>query len=76
VLRALAVLDRRLGRRRLRTLEFRTDEHPLVIGLYRFRCTAEGIRLEAPVAHPMRGARQRATKQRGQKPGAESPEPS
>jgi len=40
--RALAVLDRRLGRRRLRGLEFRTDEHPLVTGLYRFRQSCEG----------------------------------
>lgn len=42
--RALAVLDRHLGRRRLAKLEFRTDEHPLVVGLYRFRCSAEGVR--------------------------------
>jgi len=41
--RALAVLDRRLGKRRLGKLEFRTDEHPLVMGLYRFRCSSEGV---------------------------------
>lgn len=41
--RALAMVDRRLGQRRLRILELRTDEHPLVVGLYRFRCEVEGI---------------------------------
>jgi hypothetical protein len=41
--RALAVLDRRLGKRRLGKLECRTDEHPLVMGLYRFRCSSEGV---------------------------------
>jgi hypothetical protein len=45
--RALAVLHRRLGRRRLPKLELRPDEHPLVVGLYRFRCSAEGILLGA-----------------------------
>jgi hypothetical protein len=43
--RALAVLDKRLGKRRLASLSFRTDEHPLVVGLHRFRCAAEGVRL-------------------------------
>jgi len=42
--RALAMLDRRLGHRRLATLALRTDEHPLVEGLYRFRCSVEHIR--------------------------------
>jgi hypothetical protein len=41
--RAVAVLDRRLGRRRLASLSFRTDEHPLVLGLHRFRCTLERV---------------------------------
>ncbi len=41
--RAFAVLDRRLGRRRLSGLVFRTDEHELVRALYRFRCSSDGI---------------------------------
>jgi hypothetical protein len=53
--RALAVLDRRLGRRRLAKIEFRTDEHPLVIGLYRFRCSAERIELEESARGRTRG---------------------
>jgi hypothetical protein len=44
--RALAVLDRRLGKRRLRNLELRIDEHPLVAGLFRFRCACEGLSIE------------------------------
>jgi hypothetical protein len=45
VIRSLAVLDRRLGKRRLATLRLRTDEHPLVKQLYAFRCTAENLTL-------------------------------
>jgi hypothetical protein len=35
--RALAMLDRRLGQRRLASLELRADEHPLVSQLLEFR---------------------------------------
>jgi hypothetical protein len=48
LLRALAMTDRRLGKRRLRSLEIRPDEHPLVQLLYALRCEAEGIRPSAP----------------------------
>lgn len=48
--RTLAVLDRRLGKRRLVGLDFRTDEHPLVLGLYRFRCEAEHVKAKKPAA--------------------------
>ncbi|MEA2691064.1 MAG: hypothetical protein QOJ16_451 [Acidobacteriota bacterium] len=41
--RALAVLDGRLGKRRLRTFELRTDENPLVKQLLDFRCQVEGL---------------------------------
>jgi hypothetical protein len=41
--RALAMVDRRLGKRRLKSLTFRTDEHPLVWKLYEYRCASEGI---------------------------------
>jgi hypothetical protein len=40
--RALGMLDRRLGKRRLRDLDL-TDAHPLVRVLHRFRCEAEGM---------------------------------
>lgn len=50
--RALAVLDRRLGKRRLVDLTFRTDEHELVRRLYRFRLAAEGIQRSEPAALP------------------------
>lgn len=42
IIRALAMLDRRVGRRRLRAIDV-TDEHPLVRALHQFRCTAEGL---------------------------------
>jgi hypothetical protein len=42
--RALAVLDRRLGKRRLRALELSATEHPLVRRLFDFRRKAEGLK--------------------------------
>ena len=45
LLRALAVLDARVGKRRLRALAAAADEHPLVVALLRLRCDAEGIRV-------------------------------
>ncbi len=48
IIRAFAMLDGRLGKRRLRTLQLRDDEHPLVAQFYALRCEAEGI--EKPVA--------------------------
>ena len=45
LLRALAVCDRRVGKRRLRSLDT-TDEHPLVRELFVARCACEGIDLE------------------------------
>lgn len=41
--RALAVLARRLGKRRLATLELRTDESPIVRRLLDLRLEAEGL---------------------------------
>ena len=43
VTRGLAVLDRRTGKRRLRTMAITPDEHPLVREMLSFRCAAEGI---------------------------------
>jgi hypothetical protein len=45
--RALAVLDRRLGKRRLKVLELRTDEHVLVAKLLALRRESEGLRGDA-----------------------------
>jgi hypothetical protein len=44
LVRGLAVIDRRVGKRRLRSLAIGPEEHPLVCELYRLRCEAEGIR--------------------------------
>jgi hypothetical protein len=48
LVRALAVLDRRLGKRRLRVLRFADGEIALVRSLYALRCEAEGIATTAP----------------------------
>lgn len=46
IIRTLAVLDHRFGKRRL--IEFDpTEEHPMVVQMYQFRCSAEGL-----VPHP------------------------
>jgi hypothetical protein len=52
LLRGLAVLDRRLGKRRLRALPAAAVEHPLVRALHLVRCAAEGVRPPAPAAPP------------------------
>jgi hypothetical protein len=46
-IRALGMLDRRLGKRRLRALDPK-EAHPLVRAFHRFRCEAEGIRVDDP----------------------------
>jgi hypothetical protein len=45
LVRALAVIDRRVGKRRLRGLDIGPLEHPLVRELYFIRCEAEGVDL-------------------------------
>ena len=42
VLQGLAMLDRRLGKRRLREID-ESSLHPMVAALYRFRVGAEGL---------------------------------
>jgi hypothetical protein len=41
--RALAILDRRLGKRRLRALGYLSKSHPLVTRFYEFRCFVENV---------------------------------
>lgn len=43
LIRSLSMLDRRVGKRRLRMLQLGDDEHPLVRQFYALRCKAEGI---------------------------------
>lgn len=47
LIRAFAMLDSRLGKRRLRALHLGDDEHPLVRQFYDLRCEAEGIKAHA-----------------------------
>ena len=44
LVRALAMLDSRLGKRRLRALEVAPSEHPFVRRMYELRCGVERIR--------------------------------
>ena len=48
LVRAMAVVDRRVGKRRLRALDVGPREHPLVRELYLLRCEAEGLHLNTP----------------------------
>ncbi len=50
VIRALAMLDSRLGKRRLRALRLGDDEHPLVRQFYILRCEAEGTKAQTIAA--------------------------
>jgi hypothetical protein len=44
IIRAISMLDRRVGKRRLRQIEFSETEHPLVKRFYELRCDVEDIR--------------------------------
>ncbi len=46
IIRALAMFDRRLGKRRISTLSLGEDEHPLVVAFYKIRCQAEALAKE------------------------------
>lgn len=46
IIRAIAMFDRRLGKRRLSALSLRADEHQLVKSFYTIRCQAEGLQPE------------------------------
>ena len=52
LLRALAGVDRRVGKRRLRTLDVGPGEHPLVRELYGLRCEAEEIEITPARLNP------------------------
>jgi hypothetical protein len=44
IVRALGMLDSRLGKRRLRGMILASGEHPLIRRLYEFRCSVERVR--------------------------------
>ena len=50
LVRGLALIDRRVGKRRLRAIELGQREHPLVRELYALRCAAEGVEPSGPAA--------------------------
>jgi hypothetical protein len=43
IIRSVAMFDRRLGKRRLQSMQFSEDENPLVKSFYAIRCEVEGI---------------------------------
>lgn len=45
IIHALAMFDKRVGKRRLRNINFLPDTHPLVVSFYRIRCETENISL-------------------------------
>ena len=50
LIRALAMTDRRVGKRRLRRFQIGADEHPLIQTLYLLRCQVEGVGPPSPPA--------------------------
>lgn len=45
IVRALGMFDKRLGKRRLTSMDVSADEHELIQGFYRVRCAFEGLRI-------------------------------
>lgn len=44
LIQAFAMFDRRLGKRRVRNLSFKSENtHPLILKFYKIRCDVEGI---------------------------------
>ncbi|WP_391559211.1 nonribosomal peptide synthetase [Robertmurraya sp.] len=46
IIQAFSMFDRRLGKRRLKDLNFSQDTHPLIIEFYKIRCDVEGLKDE------------------------------
>ncbi|WP_099355385.1 SF0329 family protein [Fredinandcohnia onubensis] len=46
LIRAYAMFDRRLGKRRLKELDITEHTHPLILDFYKIRCDVEGITSE------------------------------
>jgi len=44
IIRSYSMLDRRVGKRRLKEFNFPKDTHPLVVNFYNIRCEVEGIK--------------------------------
>jgi hypothetical protein len=43
IIRAYSMLDRRLGKRRLKELNMNEETHPLIVKFYKIRCEVEGL---------------------------------
>lgn len=42
IIRVYSMLDRRLGKRRLKGFNFNEETHPLIVDFYKIRCAVEG----------------------------------
>lgn len=42
IIKAIAMLDKRLGKRKLKNLKYSSNVNPLILGFYKLRCEAEG----------------------------------
>lgn len=51
IVQALAMVDKRLGKRRLKHLVFYPDTHPIVSKFYQIRCEIEGISISNPLSN-------------------------
>lgn len=47
IIQAFAMFDRRLGKRRLKTLHISKETHPLIDKFYQIRCTVEGVEIRS-----------------------------
>jgi hypothetical protein len=45
IIRAYSMLDRRLGKRRLKELNINEETHPLIVDFYKIRCDVEGLNI-------------------------------
>jgi hypothetical protein len=52
IVRAVAMFDRRLGKRRLQAMRLGEDENPMVKRFYEIRCQAEGIKRPTELSVP------------------------
>ncbi|MBT2279752.1 hypothetical protein J7E51_17590 [Priestia megaterium] len=43
IIKAFALLDKRLGKRKLKNLRYSSNVHPLILEFYKLRCKVEGI---------------------------------
>ena len=51
MIQSLAMVDKRLGKRRLKHLTISPDTHPLILMFYQLRCEIEGVSVSDSLSH-------------------------